>query len=83
MRERIHGMRGALVDGLRQHGATQDFSFISQQKGMFSFSGLDAAQVERLKSEHAVYVVGSGRINVAGVTPDRLDALCKAVVSVL
>jgi aspartate aminotransferase len=83
MRERINGMRGALVDGLRQHGASQDFSFIARQKGMFSFSGLDKSQVERLKSEHAVYIVGSGRINVAGVTPDRLDTLCKAIVSVM
>jgi aspartate aminotransferase len=50
---------------------------------MFSFSGLDPKQVERLREEHAVYIVGSGRINVAGVTPDNVDALCRAVVSVL
>jgi len=83
MRERINGMRQTLVEGLQRHGASQDFSFITRQKGMFSFSGLDPKQVERLREEHAVYIVGSGRINVAGVTPDNVDALCRAVVSVL
>ena len=83
MRERINGMRQTLVEGLKRHGGSQDFSFITRQKGMFSFSGLDPKQVERLREEHAVYIVGSGRINVAGVTPDNVDALCRAVVSVL
>ena len=83
MRERINGMRQTLVEGLQRHGASQDFSFITRQKGMFSFSGLDQKQVERLREEHAGYIVGSGRINVAGVTPNNVDALCRAVVSVL
>ena len=55
----------------------------TNRKGMFSFSGLNKDQVERLKAEHAIYIVGSGRINVAGMTDDNLDILCKAVVSVL
>ena len=50
---------------------------------MFSFSGLTPQHVERLRSEHSVYIVGSGRINVAGVTPDNVDSLCRAIAAVL
>ena len=51
----------------------QDFSFIREQNGMFSFSGLSKDQVERLKSEFAIYIVGSGRISVAGITRANID----------
>jgi aspartate/tyrosine/aromatic aminotransferase len=50
---------------------------------MFSFSGLSKDQVERLKAEHAIYIVGSGRINVAGMNTTSMDTLCRAIVSVL
>lgn len=83
MRARIQSMRTAFVDGLKKAGAKQDFSFIEGQKGMFSFSGLTKDQVETLKRDHAIYIVGSGRINVAGMTASNLDKLCKAIVSVL
>lgn len=83
MRNRINKMRQSLVAGLAQQGATQDFSFITRQKGMFSFSGLNPQQVERLREEHAVYIVGSGRINVAGITPENLEGLCNAICAVL
>ena len=83
MRDRINGMRQSLAQGLVRSGATQDFSFITQQKGMFSFSGLNPQQVERLREEHAVYIVGSGRINVAGITPNNLEGLCTAICAVL
>ena len=83
MRNRINKMRQSLVAGLTQQGATQDFSFITRQKGMFSFSGLNPQQVERLREEHAVYIVGSGRINVAGITPENLEGLCTAICAVL
>lgn len=83
MRNRINKMRQSLVAGLAQQGATQDFSFITRQKGMFSFSGLNPQQVERLREEHAVYIVGSGRINVAGITPENLEGLCTAICAVL
>jgi aromatic-amino-acid transaminase len=62
---------------------TQDFSFIANQKGMFSFSGLSKEQVEALRAKHALYIVGSGRINVAGMTTKNMDALCTAIASVL
>lgn len=82
MRTRIKTMRSAFVKGLAKAGAKQDFSFIESQNGMFSFSGLNKDQVETLKTEHGIYIVGSGRINVAGMTDSNLDKLCQAVVSV-
>lgn len=83
MRDRIVSMRSAFVEGLAAAGAKQDFSFIQQQKGMFSFSGLSKAQVQILKEKHGIYIVGSGRLNVAGMTTDNMDRLCAAIVSVL
>lgn len=83
MRGRINGMRSLLVQKLAEHGARGDFSFIERQRGMFSFSGLSDPQVACLKSEHAVYVVGGGRINVAGVTPQNVDQLCSAIAAVM
>jgi aspartate/tyrosine/aromatic aminotransferase len=83
MRARIHAMREQFAAALESKGAKADFSFITRQKGMFSFSGLSRDQVERLKSDHAVYIVGSGRINVAGMTPDNMGPLTDAIVAVL
>jgi len=83
MRERIARMRTLFVAKLKEEGVTQDFSFISRQNGMFSFSGLSKAQVTQLKDEHAVYIVGSGRISVAGMTKDNMPIICKAIASVL
>jgi aspartate/tyrosine/aromatic aminotransferase len=82
MRERIQTMRGAFVAGLKAAGSNRDYSFITEQKGMFSFSGLSATQVARLKTDHAIYAVSSGRINVAGMTADNVRALCEAIVQV-
>ncbi|NLE85122.1 MAG: aspartate/tyrosine/aromatic aminotransferase [Myxococcales bacterium] len=83
MRDRINGMRQLFVETLAARGATRDFSFIVDQKGMFSFSGLTKAQVERLRDEHAIYIVGSGRINVAGMTETNMGPLCDAIVQVM
>ncbi len=83
MRDRIAGMRQLFVDTLKANGVKQDFSFLTTQKGMFSFSGLNKEQVAQLRDKHAVYIVGSGRINVAGMTEDNMDALCTAIASVL
>ncbi|MGL5409593.1 MAG: amino acid aminotransferase [Shewanella sp.] len=81
MRERIAQMRELFVESLSAEGVTQDFSFISRQNGMFSFSGLNKAQVARLKDEFGVYIVGSGRISVAGMTKSNMPALCKAIAA--
>lgn len=79
MRDRINGMRGLLVAKLAEHRAEGDFSFIQRQRGMFSFSGLTRQQVDLLREKHSIYIVGSGRINVAGVTPENVDRLCAAI----
>ncbi|QYJ80446.1 amino acid aminotransferase [Shewanella acanthi] len=83
MRERIAEMRTLFVQSLKDEGVTQDFSFISRQNGMFSFSGLDKAQVTRLKEEFGIYIVGSGRISVAGMTKANMPAICKAIAQVV
>lgn len=83
MRQRIRRMRQLFVDTLKQKGAVGDFSFISRQNGMFSFSGLSKAQVIRLREAYAVYAVNSGRINIAGMTTHNMPALCEAIVAVL
>ena len=83
MRQRIHRMRQLFVNTLQEKGAQQDFSFIINQNGMFSFSGLTKDQVLRLREEFGVYAVNSGRVNVAGMTPDNMAPLCEAIVAVL
>jgi aspartate/tyrosine/aromatic aminotransferase len=83
IRERIKAMRTLFVRTLAQKGITRDFSFLERQRGMFSFSGLSAEQVRRLRCEHSIYVVESGRINVAGMTEANMDALCSAIAAVL
>ncbi|MGL5237537.1 MAG: aminotransferase class I/II-fold pyridoxal phosphate-dependent enzyme, partial [Plesiomonas shigelloides] len=83
MRGRIHQMRELFVAKLQALGANRDFSFIARQNGMFSFSGLNPQQVARLKDEFAIYAVGSGRINVAGITSSNIDPLCQAIAQVL
>ena len=82
MRERIQNMRQLLAETLTAKGVPGDHSFITRQRGMFSFSGLNPTQVEQLKNDHSVYIVGNGRINVAAITPDNCDALCEAIANV-
>ncbi|MGX9416306.1 amino acid aminotransferase [Vibrio sp. WJH972] len=83
MRDRIQEMRELFVASLKAEGVQEDFSFISRQNGMFSFSGLTKEQVNRLKVEFGVYIVGSGRISVAGMTKSNMGPLCKAIAQVL
>jgi aspartate/tyrosine/aromatic aminotransferase len=83
MRERINGIRREFVQSISQYAPQRDFGFLQQQRGMFSFSGLSAEQVQRLRDEFSIYIVGSGRINVAGITPRNLQPLCQAIGKVL
>jgi aspartate/tyrosine/aromatic aminotransferase len=83
MRDRINGMRELLVKTLKAKGVRGDYSFITRQRGMFSFSGLTPPQVEALKQKYAIYIVGSGRINVAGITKDNVGPLCEAIAEVV
>ena len=86
MRDRINGMRKAFADALDQRGvqlSPRGNTFITEQKGMFSFSGLTKQQVQTLKDRDAIYIVGSGRINVAGMTSDTMPKLCDAIAAVV
>jgi aromatic-amino-acid transaminase len=83
MRERIRAMRIGLVAKLKEHGADRDFGFVGQQRGMFSYSGLTSAQVDRLREEFGIYAIGTGRICVAALNTRNLDAVAKAVAAVL
>lgn len=83
MRDHIASLRKAFVAALARHGVTGDYSFIIRQKGMFSFSGLTDAQVKWLREHKAIYVVGGGRINVAGITRQNMDYLCAAIAEAL
>jgi aromatic-amino-acid transaminase len=82
MRERIHAMRAGMVEKLAANGAPQ-FGFIQQQAGMFSYSGLSKAQVDRLREEHAIYAIGTGRICVAALNRNNLDTVVAAVAAVI
>lgn len=79
---RINGLRSDLVEKL-QSATDRDFEFIRREKGMFSFLGLSREQVKRLREEHAVYMLDSSRINVAGVRASNIDYLANAIARVL
>ena len=83
MRERIVAMRSALVDGLAARGVNRDFSYINRQRGMFSFSGLSGDVVNRLREHSHIYMVGGGRINLAGLTLGNIDYVCDAIAAAL
>ncbi len=83
MRERIKAMRTLLVEGLAKRGVPGDFSFITSQRGMFSFSGLSDEVVQWLRREKSIYVVAGGRINLAGLTRGNIDYVCEAIAQAL
>lgn len=83
MRLRIRAMRGALVTALQAAGVTADLSFVTRQKGMFSYSGLNAPQMQRLRSEFGIYGVDSGRICVAALNEKNLPAVAAAMAAVM
>jgi aromatic-amino-acid transaminase len=83
MRMRIKRMREALVQRLAEAGVKQDMGFILRQKGMFSYSGLDAAQMQRLRSEFGVYGIDSGRICVAALNERNLGPVAAAIAKVI
>ncbi|MFC4763329.1 amino acid aminotransferase [Dyella koreensis] len=81
MRERIHAMRAGMVQKLAASGSPQ-FGFIQQQAGMFSYSGLSKAQVDKLREDYAIYAIGTGRICVAALNHANLDTVVSAVAAV-
>lgn len=83
MRGRIQRMRTLFVQKLKSRGIERDFSFIEQQTGMFSYSGLELDKVRRLRSEFGLYIVDSGRICVAAMNENNLDYISEAIAAVL
>ncbi len=83
MRTRIHSVRLQFVNAMKDRHCSTDFAFLLQQRGMFSYSGLTPMQVDWLRSEKGIYIVGSGRINVAGITPKNMDTLTAAIAEAL
>ncbi len=82
MRDRIKRMRRALVDQLVNAGVQGDLGYIVEQNGMFSYSGLSASQMQRLRAEFGVYGVDSGRICVAALNDGNLAYVAKAIAAV-
>jgi len=83
VRTRIQSMRSPLADNIQQNAAGIDFSHIKQQKGMFSFLGLNTAQLDQLREEFGIYIVSSSRVNLAGINSSNIDYLSDSIISVL
>ena len=83
MRERIQAMRRALHDTLVQQMPERNFGYFLSQRGMFSYTGLGASQVDRLREDFAVYLVRSGRMCVAGLNTGNVEATGLAMAAVL
>ncbi|AVU75962.1 aspartate/tyrosine/aromatic aminotransferase [Pseudomonas sp. Fig-3] len=82
MRLRIAQLRSGLLEALEPHGLRERFAHIGVQRGMFSYTGLTPEQVRLLRERHSVYMVGTGRANVAGIDATRLDLLAEAIADV-
>ncbi len=83
MKNRITDMRNALSKGLNNLTRDKDFNYISKQKGMFSFSGLNSELVASLQSDFGIYMAKNGRLNVAGLNPGNLDYVIESIASVV
>ena len=83
MRERIKSMRKRLVQSIHARVPGADFSFVLKQRGMFSYSGLTKDQVGRLRTEHAIYAIDTGRICVAALNSKNVDYVADAIASVI
>jgi len=83
MRRRMETLRQDFADALRRASNSGRFDFIADQKGMFSRLGLTPEQVEQLREDHGIYVIGDSRINVAGLPGDRLNDVARAIVAVI
>jgi aromatic-amino-acid transaminase len=83
MRDRIRAMRTGLVERLAARGVKRDFGFVAKQRGMFSYSGLTSAQVDRLRDEFGIYAVSTGRICLAAVNSRNIEAVADAIAAVI
>ena len=82
MADRIITMRALLKENLEKLGSAHDWSHITSQIGMFAYTGLDAAAMDKLAREHSVYATKDGRISVAGITSDNVGRLAEAIYKV-
>jgi aromatic-amino-acid transaminase len=83
MRRAMLGNRRALAETLRAESGSDRFGFLAAHQGMFSLIGASAAEVDRLRETYGIYLVGDGRMNVAGLTPDTIPRVAKAIAQVL
>lgn len=83
MRDRINGMRDAISSGMANRLGNNRFDFIREQRGMFSFLGINKAQIATLQQQYSIYLVDSSRINVAGLNKANIDYVCDAVAAVI
>jgi aspartate aminotransferase len=81
MRGRIESMRSLLSGALRRITGTGEYDFIETQRGMFSLLGLSGAKVDALRNEHHIYMLGDSRINLAGIMPQNVEYVAKAIAS--
>ncbi|CBV42136.1 aromatic amino acid transaminase [Halomonas elongata] len=82
MRDRINTLRRDFVEALKPYGLDQKYACVAEQRGMFSYTGLTPEQVDRLRDEFGIYMVRSGRANVAGFSQENLPYLAKAIAAV-
>ncbi|MFC3052575.1 amino acid aminotransferase [Kordiimonas pumila] len=82
MRNRINTMRSRLVTLLAEHGSKRDYSYLENQRGMFALLGISPEAVEKLRSEHHVHIIGSGRVNIAGLTEDNILHVARAIAAI-
>ena len=83
IRERIVSLRASFVSKMEALVPGKDFSYVNQQRGMFSYSGLSKSQADQLREEHSIYILGSGRMNIAGINDENMDQICSAIAKVL
>ena len=82
-RARINGLRSFIAKKFAEKGVPGNFDFIAQQNGMFSFLGIDKAAIDKLKSDYSIYIVGSSRVNIAGVNEANANYLAESLAAVL
>ena len=83
MRDRLNDLRRLFVEKLEERNSPRDFSFIANERGMFSFLGISREEVIRLREEYHVYMVESSRMNFAGINKSNVDYVSDAIVAVL
>ncbi len=82
-RARINGLRTFIAEKFAEKAVPGNFEFIAKQNGMFSFLGIDKEAINTLKNDYSIYIVGSSRVNVAGVNQDNIDYLAESLATVL